>query len=604
MRTILSFETKFKVLQKFKAGKGPEPMRTKTYFNFNRCMKALACTTGVLMAISAPAQAQLGQQTGIADPGRIQEQFREERLLPQVGPRVDVKEMKLLGAPEGSENIKFNFGGVRFSGVSVYTDAQLAALYQSQIGTEISLADLYAIANAVTLKYRNDGYILTRAVVPPQTIEDGIARLQIVEGYIDNVIIQAGDDEPSTALDTIRAYASSISTGGPMNAQDMERGLLLINDLPGVSARSVLSPSRTQPGAADLLVIVERDPYDALIAADNFGSRYLGPVQFTGAGTLNSRMGNNEAVTGQFVIAPDSGYELAYGALSYEQPVGPWGTRVSVSGSLTDTKPGYDLDQFDVRGHSLLMTVQATHPFIRSRAVNLTGRALFDWRDVESQNNIEPTRKDRIRAVRVGGRYEFLDTLLNVAINALDVQISQGLNIFGSSDKGDAGLTRAAGDPNFTKLNAEFQRLQRVTDKVNILLAGRGQWSSNALLSSEEFGVGGVNIGRAYDPSEIVGDDGIAGKVEVQWTNPLESDWEYLEEYQLYTFYDAGRVWNEDATTSADKRNSATSAGLGVRANLVKDVETGLAIAFPLNRDVQTQGDDDPRVYFNLSKRF
>ncbi|MEZ5918474.1 MAG: hypothetical protein R3D66_00615 [Alphaproteobacteria bacterium] len=47
----------------------------------------------------------------------------------------------------------------------------------------------------------------------------------------------------------------------------------------------------------------------------------------------------------------------------------------------------------------------AEHPFIRTRSRNLYGHVAFDWRDVESKNNLlEATRHDRIRALRAGGR--------------------------------------------------------------------------------------------------------------------------------------------------------------------------------------------------------
>ena len=104
-------------------------------------------------------------------------------------------------------------------------------------------------------------------------------------------------------------------------------------------------------------------------------------------------------------------------------------------------------------------------------------------------------------------------------------------------------LTRDLADPQATKLEAEIQRLQRVTNNVNVLLAARGQIASNALLSSEEFAVGGINSGRGYDPSEITGDHGISGKVELQWNNPIAfTGQNFVESYQLFGFYDIGRV--------------------------------------------------------------
>jgi hemolysin activation/secretion protein len=113
-----------------------------------------------------------------------------------------------------------------------------------------------------------------------------------------------------------------------------------------------------------------------------------------------------------------------------------------------------------------------------------------------------------------------------------------------------------------------------------------------------------MNYGRGFDPSEIVGDDGIVGKVEVRWTPDYNPSGKYLEDYHMFTFLDAGRVWNKDSTTSADKRNSATSTGAGFHTEFVHDVSADFTVAFPLNREIQTKGDKSPRFLFGLTKSF
>ena len=114
--------------------------------------------------------------------------------------------------------------------------------------------------------------------------------------------------------------------------------------------------------------------------------------------------------------------------------------------------------------------------------------------------------------------------------------------------------------------------------------------------------IGGIGIGRGYDPSEIVGDDGVAGKLELQWNQPYPVD--FLEDYQLFGFYDIGRVWNSKETISAQKSDSLASTGFGVRADFPQDTKAGIAFAFPMTKDVDTRGDQQPRVYLNLNKSF
>ena len=565
----------------------------------NLCMGAALIALGTT---SAPALAQLEPATRQASPGRVQQEIQSDNFSPNVMPSVEVRDVILQEMPANAESLKFQLNSLTVEGGDVYTPEQIQTLYGDKLGQTVSLADVYAIATALTNKYRNDGYILTQVVVPPQTIDGGNVKLQAVEGFVDRVQVEGNDKE--TALRQIRAYAGQLQGAGALNVRQLEKFLLLINDLPGVEARSILSPSPTLAGASDLRIIIERDPYDAFLGVDNFGSRYLGPLQATAAGSLNSFFGFNERISAQTVVAPEPGFgpELAYYDLGVDIPVGPYGTIIKAQYAHTNTEPGYTLDQFNVRGVSDFYSITAEHPFIRTRAVNLFGHVQYDARDVRSRNDLELTRVDRLRVVRAGGRTEFLDNLFGVGINALSGEVSKGLDILGASDENDPNMSRTDGDPQFVKATLDIQRLQRLSQDFNLLIGGRGQLSDGPLLSSEEFGVGGFNIGRGYDSSEVVGDEGIAGKLELQWNGPYKL--QNIDKYQVFGFYDVGRVWNDDPTTNADKVNSIASAGAGVRADIVNDMKAGLAVAFPLTRDVETRGDKQPRLYVNFSKQF
>lgn len=556
--------------------------------------------------ISPEAHAQLNAQTRSANPGRVEEQVGgRAEFEPRVMPRVEVRESPISAAPAGAEKITFKLDRLNIEGVSAYPQDELGNVFADKIGQTITLADLYAIAAELTRKYRNDGYILTQVVVPPQTIDGGAARLRVVEGYIAQVDVRGEGDYINDAVTLARGYSVLVSAdSAALNVRQLERTLLMINDIPGVSARGILSPSETTPGAADLLVIVERDTFEGQVSIDNYGSRFLGPVQFGLAAAENGLFGINERISGQFVYAPDEDLadELLYLGAGYDMPVGTYGTMLNVTANYSNTEPGYTLEQFDADGDSRFISVGFSHPFVRTRNFNVTGHASIDWRNVDTDNNIEADRKDHIRAARVGTRVEFIDTLMNVAYNVFDIELGHGLKVLNASTDTDTNVSRPGADWDFFKMEAEYQRLQRVTSKFNVLFAVKGQMADEALWSSEEFGLGGVNYGRGYDPSEVVGDDGIAGKIELQWNQPAKLA--ALENYQLFGFYDAGVVWDKDATTLQLKREELTSAGFGVRADFTSATQAGAFIAWPLNRDIATQGDDDPRFYMNVSHKF
>jgi len=540
-----------------------------------------------------------------AAPERAEERFRRKEIMPDQIPSVEIQRAPLAATPAGAQNVRFTLKSVEVAGATIYAPNELTRFYQDKVGTTVSLADIYALANTLTRKYRDDGYLLSQVTVPPQTIASGIVRLKAVEGFVDKISVEGTANVTADELELIRGYANRINAKkGPVNAAQLERGMLLINDLPGVKARGILSPSRTT-GASDLQIIADRDFFDGQASVDNFGTRYLGATQIGGAAAFNSMaFGNNEKITLQAVVAPRTfgALELAYVGASYFQPLLANGLTLELTMNRTMTKPGYTLQRFDVRGISQFAAATLNYPVIRTRTTNLSGHATFDQRDVTSKTNVDPKRADHIRALRLGGRFETLDMLMGPAFNSVDLEIAKGLDIFGASARGDTRLSRPDGLPGFAKLNAEIQRLQSVIDRVNLLLAIKGQMTSSALLSSEQFGVGGNVYGRGYDSSEITGDRGFSTKAELQWSAPYKVN--LLENYQLYAFWDAGHVRNLKPTTAADSLITLSSAGAGLRGSLNADTSLGFFAAAPLTKDVSTQGNKQPSVYFNVNRRF
>ena len=540
-----------------------------------------------------------------ADPARIEHAIKEADLSDRLSSNISVSSDSTVKAPKGADKIFFELDNLIIEGATVYGEEDLLEIYSSYLGNKISLQDLFAIANNMTNKYRNEGYILSRVIVPAQEIDGNTAKLKVVEGFIDQIIIQGDENERlKGSFRVINDYIHKIQMSGPLNASNLERVLLFINDLPGVKARSILSPSESVVGASNITIIIERNKIEGYVGLDNYGSRYIGRYQGVASASLNSLFGHNEKITATVAYAPKKGLgkEMAYGALNVDVPFRDNGTWFNSSLSITETKPGYNLEQFNVRGQSIYGKVGLTHKLIRSRTDNLSLRYFFDWRNIRSSNRVDPNREDRIRALRLGMKYDYVDNILSPAFNVIDFELSQGLNLFGASNEGQANMSRLKGDPQFLKANLEVQRLQHIRSNVNLLIAAKGQFASDNLPSSEEFGVGGSNYGRGYDSSEIVGDHGVAAKIEIQWKEPKEIGW--LDSYQLYGFYDAGHVWNSDASTSDLKRETATSTGVGVRADITKETQAGIYVAVPLNRVLQTENNEDARVFFNLSHRF
>ncbi len=502
-------------------------------------------------------------------------------------------------APAGADKVTLTLKEIVIEGASVYDDAALSAVYQDKVGTKITLADVYDIAAQLTAKYRNEGYILTQVVIPPQTIDGGTVRMRVVEGFVDKVSVEGG-----MGVDTafLQGYAKKINASKPLNSKTLERYILLINDLPGMSARAVLSPSPNVVGASDVTIFVERKAYDAFFQIDNRGSRFLGPLQVNAGGRLNNMFGLYEGLSFQFVTAPDGwpDRELDFGSVAWSQPINHEGTRVSVGYSITSTEPGYSLTPFDIEGLARSANIEVMHPFIRTRQQNLYGTLRFNYIDTERNDNLGLGKtEDRLRVLRLAGTYQFTDGFLG--LNTVNAELSKGIDILNMKEKDSLNPTRERGEPEFFKATMEISRIQRVTNMIELFGSVQGQKSAHKLLASEEFGVGGINYGSAYNNSEITGEDGVAGRLELRLNNPVRVPVNFS---QVYGFYDIGKVWDNDSTVVKDRQRSIASAGLGLRVNVNDNLAGTFEAAMPLTRTVETEGDKDLRLFGSLTARF
>ena len=113
---------------------------------------------------------------GTVQPGQIEQQFQQApRMRADRPDRIVVPEAD-QPVPSNAQEIRFKLTRLVIEGATVYSEKELLSDFQNRLEKEVSLADIYQIASALTAKYRNDGYILSRVVVPAQSIEEGQAQ--------------------------------------------------------------------------------------------------------------------------------------------------------------------------------------------------------------------------------------------------------------------------------------------------------------------------------------------------------------------------------------------------------------------------------------------
>lgn len=547
-------------------------------------------------AVDVPSTATPGQ-VGKSTTGTTKQQ---ERLKLNVPPPVESQRIpdQLRSQLEAK---KFALKNVVLEGATVYKADDLDFAYAEKIGQTISLLDARAIANKITAYYRNNGYILSQAVVPAQDVTNGTLKVRIVEGFISRVSFE-GDVSSDLEQKRLNSYADSIKNLHPARMAELERYMLLMNDLPGSTITGLIRPSSSDFGAADLVLTVRHKMFEGSYTFDNRGSQYLGPWQHTFVADANSIFGNYDHTRARVITAMPF-KELFMGELSHDEVLDNEGTKLTLLGSYTRTEPGDDLRFLRIVGESTFFQAKVSHPFLRSRQQSLVGRVALDTRETNI-NVFEDTAltRDRLRTARVGGTYSFLDKLQGS--DSIDVQISQGMSILDATDHG-IDRSNPIGDSSFTKANFDISRLQPLPDGFSVLASATGQYSFSPLLTDEKFSMGGADFGRAFDPGETLGDSGLAGKIEARYDGLVEEP--YFDSYQLFTFVDIGEAWTRGTGVGSDNASMSMSTfGFGVRAKFTENLFSSLEADVPLikpNND-STDYRENPRIFFSITAKF
>ncbi len=507
-----------------------------------------------------------------ADVNRVMPELESKQLT---APGAMVIPENIAGTPDVPEEFKsvhLTLSKVNIKGMTVFTEDEVADIYAEYIGEDITLDKVWEFAAQLTVRYRDEEYFLSRAYVPMQEIEHGVVTIQVTEGYIGKVTAPA----PWNTQYNVRKYIERLKERRPIKASHMESFMLKLNDLPGASFFGALQPLEGAPEGEIELVLKHTDvEARTTIGVDNAGSRFLGPYQahLTYEGSIIPLQKTSITAAGAL-----DGDELRAISATHSIPIYPQWT-IDLYGSHVKAEPGANLKLFDIHSSYTELGVGVKYQPIRQYLENLSFSAKFDGKNTNSDifDNIALTR-DRIRALRMSVNYDVADGL--DGYNYFQLGMDQGLDVLSASQAGELNLSRAEAEPDFTVGNFSYTRFQALPHAFMLVGQAQGQYASKPLYSAEEFGYGGQAIGRAYDPSEIVGDHGLAGIVELRYLGlPSWNDTRVAP----YGFYDIGKVWNEDAGA---RDISGSSAGFGDRCDHRSGIKAALGIAFPLTKDV------------------
>ncbi len=498
---------------------------------------------------------------------RLRAGIKAGALLLALSPAAALAQPAIGAGCEAAGSQCFQLNAVSLEGLTAYKPGELAPLYAPYLTRDVSVADLAVIAQAITDKYRSEGFFLSRAAVPPQLRGGHVARIMVYEGYISEVVVKG------SGAKVVNRYLKDLSGRRPLRLADLDRRLTLAKDEPGLRIKTQLEPDLDDPAKHRLVVTAETDRVSTYVSIDNRGAKDSGPWQAYLRTAINSTLRAGDQLSLAILTVPYAMRAFAYAEIGYALPLGGAGTRLRGLFSVFRAHDGANPATVRAGSESWTGALNLFQPLWRTRKVNLWAQLSANTRHVEQDwNGGGGGYADEVRALRgmISATYSPPGNSTN-----LFAQVSTG-----ERDNARTFLSRSDAAKDFSKLNLHASHYRDLGKHAGVYVTADGQWSRDRLLASEEFTAGGSSYGRGYNYAEIGGDQGIAASAEIR--AGFKPDIPGVSFLQGYGFIDAARVWNY--RPGGQTRDYLTSVGVGTRVRFGDRTTLGFEMAKPINR--------------------
>jgi hemolysin activation/secretion protein len=515
-------------------------------------------------------------------PGSVQSEFDAGKpRLPATPPQVLLPQ-PAAPSPHNPRARRFQVRGFVFSGNTVFSSRTLKTLVERYQDMELNLYDLNQAADVVSEFYHEHGYTLARAVIPSQKVVDGAVQIRIIEGRIGKVGY-SGNKRFSTSF--LSARTKQLKPGALVTTDNLEHDLLLLNDIPGLSAKVVLEPG-AEFGATDADIKIAEKLFSGSVGVSNYGRKETGQNKLDTAISLNSPFGLGDQLT---LAASDTQHKLVrYWKAGYSFPLNTLGTRLTIDSS----KAAYDVSgavaALGISGDIRSSDIMITHPFARSRADSR-------WLTVG-------VKRSRLKQSALG--VPVSDNAINVLnVNYLINHIHDDTSVTNASFSLDTNGRSVNSDPTrqdavFARMEADVNYTTPFVGKWDLYLRGDVVHSKEMLPDTEKFSLGGPGSIRAFRPSEVRGDRGYQATAELRYPFALA---ERMGSFRLTT--DIGEVIYK-APGFNDSRDRLRSAGFGASFYPFAGATLSVDVARQIGPSGASNDGAKSRVWVNFSANF
>ena len=508
--------------------------------------------------------------------------------------RREEEEKRLRDIQKGNVifNPHFKLNDLEFEGNTIYSDDELKALGSDILGKEIYLADVMDYVVAISRYYQKNGYLTTHAYIPPQQVENGVIKIIIDESKISKKNVTGNFWVRKFYITNILTGCKRMKEGAVFNVKPFQGVVKQINREPYMKTTIALEKENK-----DTVVdfgIKDRLPLRLSTSWDDFGRDLIGRQRWSAIVGSHNLTGLGDRIYGGPILAKHSQAAVA----GYEIPVSPCGTTLGFEFSGVKVQPGGEIAQLGVRGTSRFFTLIAKQPFINTVSTDLIGYAAFDWIDTNTVITAinEPLVNYALRVPRVGLNLVHDDNTGRWISNA---EVSVGFDGIGST-----GNVPGGPQTSFQKYTASLIRVQKLPKDILGIIRVNGQYSAQSLFPAVQMYIGGPYNIWGFQPSELLGDWGVAGGEELRFPVPglkkaLPERFKPLgDRIKLMVFHNWGFV-QQNKDVGDMPKNFIQSVGVGAYINVLENLNVLIGVGFPLGSRFFNQ--TSARMFFSIN---
>ncbi len=503
----------------------------------------------------------------------------------------------------------FIFNGVTERPKHSLFKADIVEMGQRLIGDYpegLAIDDFRELTDQVSNYYRERGFILARAYVPEQNINNHQVTINIIEGFLEQIVLNDSRIYSVTTLE--KPFAELINK--PVEYLGIESALLYAADSPGIQFQALFSPGQKKGGSILTLSTTQERRANTHLWLDNYGSQYTGSHRLGLSSTINN-LSNSADYLSVTLLKTFNPSNSIYYALDYERPLNLWNSYLGFDINKNGFEVGQELEELGIQGDSIVAGVRLRKVFIRQRDENLFINSSLHQKSANSEQAGINIGEDKLAVASLSLHYNADSTWLIRGKYSGEIRYSQGLpdllgamnsNGNGKSSRVGSSGDRAGGD--FSKINLAYSHWYPLKKNQVLKIQYRGQFSGDLLSSIEQSALGGPNSVRAYPVSEALVDNSTI--INVEWqarSSKVEGELNWLKNFQFGAYYDFASGSKNQAR--ANEREQVSLKGLGgfVEFQPFDKFQTRFDLAFPIGGDEATNG-DSMQLYFNLGRVF